>query len=209
MTKLLPENDEIQIALLKSGKQQFLAHGFDRASLRVICRNANVTTGAFYSHFDKKEDLFCAIVEPTVSAFRELFDTAAGRETVDLGSAEMELRSITFARAHRDEYRLLLDCADGTKFAGFRKWLTEDCFYPKYQALFDRSAGKPVDPSLVRIILHMKLDEYTDLIYGDYTEEEVHRLVDRISVFSRTGFQALMRLLREENSPHSPILSSK
>ena len=181
---MLPENDEIQIALLKSGKQQFLAHGFDRASLRVICRNANVTTGAFYSHFDKKEDLY-------------------------LGSAEMELRSITFARAHRDEYRLLLDCADGTKFAGFRKWLTEDCFYPKYQALFDRSAGKPVDSSLVRIILHMKLDEYTDLIYGDYTEEEVHRLVDRISVFSRTGFQALMRLLREENSPHSPILSSK
>ena len=189
---MLPENDEIQIALLKSGKQQFLAHGFDRASLRVICRNANVTTGAFYSHFDKKEDLFCAIVEPTVSAFRELFDTAAGRETVDL-----------------DEYRLLLDCADGTKFAGFRKWLTEDCFYPKYQALFDRSAGKPVDSSLVRIILHMKLDEYTDLIYGDYTEEEVHRLVDRISVFSRTGFQALMRLLREENSPRGPIVSSK
>ena len=121
----------------------------------------------------------------------------------------MELRSITFARAHRDEYRLLLDCADGTKFAGFRKWLTEDCFYPKYQALFDRSAGKPVDSSLVRIILHMKLDEYTDLIYGDYTEEEVHRLVDRISVFSRTGFQSLMRLLREENSPRGPIVSSK
>ena len=206
---MLPENDEIRTALLQSGKQQFLAYGFDRASLRVICRNANVTTGAFYSHFDKKEDLFCAIVEPTVSAFRELFDTAAGRESADLGSAEMELRSIAFARTHRDEYRLLLDCADGTKYAGFRKWLTEDCFYPRYQALFDRSAGKPVDSSLVRIILHMTLDEHTDLIYGDFTEEEVHRLVDRISVFSRTGFQALMRLLREEKSPHSPILSSK
>ena len=73
---MLPENDEIRTALLQSGKQQFLAHGFDRASLRVICRNANVTTGAFYSHFEKKEDLFCSIVEPSVSAFRELFNSA-------------------------------------------------------------------------------------------------------------------------------------
>lgn len=201
---MLPANDEIRIALLKSGKQQFLAHGFDRASLRVICRNANVTTGAFYSHFDKKEDLFCAIVEPTVSAFRELFAPSAGRDAIGPGNTEAELRSIRFARAHREECRLLLDCAAGTKYAGFRKWLTEDCFYPGYQALFDRSVGKPVDPSLVRIILHMKLDEYIDLIYGDYTEEEVRKLINRMGVFSETGFQALIHLLREEESPFIP-----
>ncbi len=200
---LLSENNEIRSALLQSGKQQFLAHGFDRASLRVICRNANVTTGAFYSHFAKKEDLFCAIVEPTVSAFRELFDTAADREAVHLDNAEDELRSITFARDHRDECRLLLDCAEGTKYAGFRRWLTEDCFYPGYQALFDRSAGKPVNPSLVRIILHMKLEEYAELIYGNYTEEEVRSLIERMSVFSGTGFQALMCLLREEQTSRS------
>ena len=85
---MLPENDEIRTALLQSGKQQFLAHGFDRASLRVICRNANVTTGAFYSHFEKKEDLFCSIVEPSVSAFRELFNSAAERNAASLGSVE-------------------------------------------------------------------------------------------------------------------------
>ena len=76
----------------------------------------------------------------------------------------------------------------------------EDCFYPRYQAFFDRSAGKPVDPPLVRIILHMKLDEYTDLIYGDYTDEEVRGLIARMSIFSEAGFQALMHLLREEES---------
>ena len=200
MTELLPENDEIRTALLQSGKQQFLAHGFDRASLRVICRNANVTTGAFYSHFEKKEDLFCSIVEPSVSAFRELFNSAAERDAASLGSVEDELRSITFARNHREECRLLLDCAEGTKYAGFRRWLVEDCFYPRYQAFFDRSAGKPVDPPLVRIILHMKLDEYTDLIYGDYTDEEVRGLIARMSIFSEAGFQALMHLLREEES---------
>ena len=197
---MLSENDEIRTALLQSGKQQFLAHGFDRASLRVICRNANVTTGAFYSHFEKKEDLFCAIVEPSVSAFRELFDDV-GRDAASLGSTEDEFRSIAFARGHQEECRLLLDCAEGTKYAGFRRWLVENCFYPRYQAFFDHSAGKPVDPSLVIIILHMKLDEYTDLIYGDYTDEEVQKLIARMNVFSGTGLQALIHLLREEKVP--------
>ena len=139
-------------------------------------------------------------MEPSVSAFRELFNSAAERNAASLGSVEDELRSITFARNHREECRLLLDCAEGTKYAGFRRWLVEDCFYPRYQAFFDRSAGKPVDPPLVRIILHMKLDEYTDLIYGDYTDEEVRSLIARMSIFSEAGFQALMHLLREEES---------
>ena len=56
-----------------------------------------------------------------------------------------------------------------------------------------------MDPPLVRIILHMKLDEYT-LIYGDYTDEEVRGLIARMSIFSEAGFQALMHLLREEES---------
>ena len=40
---------DIREALLKSGKEEFLAHGFEKASLRVICKKAGLTTGAFYA----------------------------------------------------------------------------------------------------------------------------------------------------------------
>ena len=39
---------DIRAMLLKSGKEQFLAHGFEKASLRTICKEAGLTTGAFY-----------------------------------------------------------------------------------------------------------------------------------------------------------------
>lgn len=40
---------DIREALLKSGKEEFLAHGFEKASLRIICKKAGLTTGAFYA----------------------------------------------------------------------------------------------------------------------------------------------------------------
>ena len=54
---------DTRTALLKSGKQEFLEHGFKNASLRAICSHANVTTRAFYAHFKSKEALFAALVE--------------------------------------------------------------------------------------------------------------------------------------------------
>ena len=62
----------IRELLLDSGKEQFLAHGFEKASLRTICKNAGLTTGAFYSHFAGKDDLFAALVDPMIIGFRRM-----------------------------------------------------------------------------------------------------------------------------------------
>ena len=41
--------------ILRSAKEEFLAHGFEGVSLRSICKRAGLTTGAFYNHFARKE----------------------------------------------------------------------------------------------------------------------------------------------------------
>ena len=50
--------------LLACAKEHFLENGFERASIREICKAAHVTNGAFYNHFEDKEALFGALVEP-------------------------------------------------------------------------------------------------------------------------------------------------
>lgn len=37
--------------LLESASREFLSNGYQKASLRTICRNAGVTTGALYFFF--------------------------------------------------------------------------------------------------------------------------------------------------------------
>ena len=54
MTRL-PVN--IRELLLASGKEEFLTHGYEKASLRTICKKAGFTTGAFYNQFSGKEEL--------------------------------------------------------------------------------------------------------------------------------------------------------
>ena len=49
--------------LIEAAHQVFLAKGFKAASLQHICERASCTTGAIYSNFSGKEDLFFAVVE--------------------------------------------------------------------------------------------------------------------------------------------------
>ena len=174
---------DIRALLLRSGKEQFLAHGFEKASLRTICKEAGLTTGAFYNHFSGKEDLFAALVEPMLRGFQNMY-----RDVI----------SITYAVAHKDEFRLLFECSGGTKYEGFREHLIHEVFYPSYQEVFDRYAGRRVDPSLVKIILHMKFEEYMELIYGGYTMEEVKKMIVLLTAFSEAGFQKLIEVLDPE-----------
>lgn len=190
----------IRELLLKSAKREFLVHGFEDSSLRSICKGAGLTTGAFYNHFSTKEDLFCALVEPMLEAFLDVYGNVITQELSDLSTGvDNELTSITFAIAHRDEFRLLFDCSAGTKYEGFKEYLIHEVFYPSYQAVFDRYAGKSVDPALVLIILHMKFEEYMEIIYGDFTMEEVKRLITQMTIFSVAGFHALLEEVNKEN----------
>ena len=49
--------------ILDSARTEFLASGFEKASLKTICEGAGVTTGALYKRYKGKEDLFSAVVD--------------------------------------------------------------------------------------------------------------------------------------------------
>ena len=57
--------------LLACAKKHFLEFGFERASIREICKDANVTNGAFYNHFADKEALFGSLVESVVQTIQK------------------------------------------------------------------------------------------------------------------------------------------
>ena len=49
--------------ILQSASVEFKKYGFEQASVRTIAKNAGVTPGAIYKHFESKEDIFRAIVK--------------------------------------------------------------------------------------------------------------------------------------------------
>jgi len=192
---------DIRAALLESGKEQFLLHGFERASLRTICKNAGVTTGAFYAYFEKKDALFSALVEPMLQEYYRMYNSVVGRAMTDVRNNEAnELEAIEFICAHRDEFCLLFDCSAGTAYSDFRKTLLDDLFMNSYQACFDRYAGGPVDPGIVRLFVRIKFTQYMELIYGGYSMQDIRRLIRQYAAFTEAGFIRLLEEIKNETT---------
>ncbi len=69
--------------LLDAARQVFAARGFHGASVEEIAAVAGYSTGALYSNFDGKEDLFMVLMSREVSRHVEWFtDVVAHRATV-------------------------------------------------------------------------------------------------------------------------------
>src|SRR2546425_848747 len=68
--------------LLDAAGRVFARRGFHAASVEEIAREAGATTGAIYSNFEGKEDLFLALFEEHAASqlrkYRELFARGAG-----------------------------------------------------------------------------------------------------------------------------------
>ena len=102
------KDSETKERLLACAKKEFVEKGYAKASLRAICREAGVTTGA----------LFCSLVSHVLIRVRELI--AAHRETeadeaaksvISSGhddSSEVELTKILVHELYRNREEILL-----------------------------------------------------------------------------------------------------
>ena len=77
-------DNETKDNLLVSAKREFMEKGYEKASLRSICRSTGVTTGALYFFFKDKEDLFAAIVQPTLDRIIALLSQHTKQELMEL-----------------------------------------------------------------------------------------------------------------------------
>ena len=126
---LAKQIDGVYEAILECAKKEFLEKGYKDASLRTIAQEAGTSTSSIYTRFGDKDGLFRAIVEPAAEEMRRRFleiqenfhqldgniqQSEMGRYT---SLHQMEL--LDYIYGHFNEFRLLLDGAEGTRFACF------------------------------------------------------------------------------------------
>jgi AcrR family transcriptional regulator len=71
-----PADPNAKIDLLRSAEAAFLEHGLERARVEDITARAGRSKGAFYLHFESKEDAFRQIVESFVARLSGCIDQA-------------------------------------------------------------------------------------------------------------------------------------
>ena len=133
--KMAVPDTTIEPRIMKSAKVEFTKCGYKKASLKNICQNAGVTTGALYKRFAGKADLFEKMLEPTVQEIWDLGEQMDkfnwelvhnNQAVLRWNTAErQQLEWTEFMYERYDEMRLLLSRAEGTKYQFFLKSLVE------------------------------------------------------------------------------------
>ena len=82
--------------IIEAARQEFLTHGYQKASLHKIAERAGITTGALYTRYKNKDALFCSLVEPVLGAMYRESEPIARlyREVQAHPSAEALLKAI-------------------------------------------------------------------------------------------------------------------
>lgn len=81
ITKPVPKRrrpEETRQRLLEAAVGVFARNGYERATVDEIVREAGFSKGAFYVHFESKDDLFWAMLEERITRQQEAF-----RQTLD------------------------------------------------------------------------------------------------------------------------------
>ena len=122
-------------AVLECAKKEFLEKGYKDASLRTIAQEAGTSTGSIYTRFGDKEGLFRAIVEPVAEEMKRMFleiqenfhqlDDDVQQSEMGRYTSLHQMELLDYIYDHFDEFRLLLDSAEGTQFACFLDELVE------------------------------------------------------------------------------------
>ncbi len=172
--------------ILDSAKKEFLVHGFEKASLKAICEDAGVTTGALYKRYKGKEDLFCAVVGDAVKA---LYDFVELRSSIppstlsddalmkawEMGESMQEW--FRFLYQYHDGFTLLVSCAAGTRYANFQHDFAEKMAVKTYEYFLEaKNRGLTVaDISIEE--MHILLSAFWTTVYEpfihNYTLEQI------------------------------------
>ena len=176
--------------LLDSAKKEFIEKGYMKASLRNICKDAGVTTGAMYFFFKDKEDLFENVVSGPLKelegAIGSHFNMEAAMSDDGLSFSPEDLKDdyeaaltiLSVLFRYRDEYLLVIEKSQGSKYENIvDRFVTY--FYEHYLNMYCRMKGysskkdlKDEDRFIVHWMSHDQIDIFIHLLSHCESEKE-------------------------------------
>lgn len=191
--------------ILKSGKINFLNDGYERANLRKICKDAGVTTGAFYRHFEDKEALFVALVEPLAKEILDLytkfeeesFRSIDEKHIKDLAEINIDgsIETAIYIFRKKDIFELLVYKAYGTKYDNFIEKLVkmEDLNRNKISKIVLKDNYKYINISKksMHLLNHAYINALCEIIMHSDNIEEVKQNSEIVARFFREGWKKL------------------
>lgn len=198
-------NEKLAADLLEAGKKEFLAHGFQGASLRDIAASLGVTTGAIYRYYTDKAELFSALVEKPARELEERY-RAAQKEFADqpLQDQLTELPEVSdenswimeFIYDNFDAFKLIVCCSAGTGYEHYLDTLVE-IEANSGRALLERmeEAGQQIhqiDDALIHMVSSALFNGIFETVRHDMPRDKAFVYLNDLKEFYSAGWFKLL-----------------
>lgn len=194
-------------------KKEFLEKGFKDASLRVIAREAGTSTGSIYTRFQNKEGLFHAIVSPVVEELKTWFvevqenfhqkPSVAQKKDMLKDSAVGTEQMVEYIYEHFSEFKLLLECSEGTEFSDFLNELVEievDYTYKFMECTgYDVTlSNEKVDREFLHIVNSAYYSGIFEIVRHNMKKQDGIQYARQLREFYYAGFEKLYDWVKPE-----------
>lgn len=202
------ENSETKKKIREVGKREFLKKGFKEASLNHIVAEAGFTKGAFYGYYADKaalfEDLVSSAAEGLVNQFKAAQEAHFDLIPENQAAQSRELSTqylrhfLDYIYEHFDAFKLILCCADGTKYENYIHNLVElDVARTEqyFTALRNRGRLKgDASPELHHMITSAYFTAVFETVVHDMPREKAVGYIEELAVFFNSGWDGLLRM---------------
>lgn len=196
--------------IVRAAMEEFLTKGFSQASMKAVADAVGMTSAALYRHFDGKQAMFAALVQPALEALEswEKQHIAFSYEMLALPDCDAmwnfegemnDARMVLDVMYRQPEaFRLLICCAVGTPYENFVHDMTEQATDRMLQFLEAcRAQGIPAR-TLQRDEMHMLVSAYCAAllqpIEHGYSRADAERYLKTVVDFFTPGWRMVTGL---------------
>lgn len=184
--------------LIDSSKIEFFEKGYLKASLRNICTKCKVTTGAFYFFFPSKEALFCTIVDPVISEWKNLMNELVEEEKKNPSSAmDNDKKIMEFEMKNRMEILILLEKCEGSCYENFRSEIF-NVIKKHFIDYFTLYLGHSPKLEVVEMLVNLRIETNINILKGACNMEQALLLNEIMACYADGGFKNLINKLKDK-----------
>ena len=195
-------------AILAASQKEFLTYGYEKASVRRIAREAEVTTGAIYVHFSGKEALFDALTKEVTDRFLEMyrksyeeFNFLPLEQQFPLLKPQFEEAIpafINYVYDHVTVFKLLFCCGQagwGEQYIAELSGVGEQAVHLVMDKMAAAGIKRPnLDGDMVHILTNSLLQQVKGFIVLDIPRERALEYTKTMSSFWRAGWMKILGL---------------
>ena len=186
--------------IIQAAYSEFLAYGFQKASVHKIAEKAGVTTGAIYTRYKNKDALFASLLQDFFGTMKTLFTPIAEEYEKAKHSAQPEdiLRAINAEEriyfqlliGHYDDCSLFFCRSDGSSVETMLHELMDQKAEQTVE-FFSQLYGKKPNADAIRLLMGAQFWYFRQLLDKHLEEDEMFACLQAVLDFTNAGWRQL------------------